>query len=104
MAEKFHLTLGMDAACRRRKETIERFFADDIEKHEMRHTQLHSIFPVAAELGLIFACMSLKKRARWEANHHQFPCRSPLLLFPHFLLKSRDLSALRMLISRLSSG
>ena len=47
----------------RRKETIERVFADAKERHAMRYTRLKSLAKVTAEVTLVFACMNLKKMA-----------------------------------------
>lgn len=47
----------------RRKETIERIFADAKERHAMRYTRLKSLAKVKMEVTLIFACMNLKKMA-----------------------------------------
>jgi len=51
----------------RRKETVERVFADGKEQHGMRHTMLRGIDRVRDELMLKFACMNIKKLAkkRW---------------------------------------
>lgn len=48
---------------KRRKETIERVFADAKEKHGMRYTRLRSVEKITMEVTLIFACMNLKKLA-----------------------------------------
>lgn len=48
---------------KRRKETIERVFADAKEKHGMRFTHLRSLAKVKMEVTLTFACMNLKKLA-----------------------------------------
>ncbi|MHC5375819.1 IS1182 family transposase [Enterococcus sp. LJL120] len=49
----------------RRKETIERVFADSKEKHGMRWTKYRSLEKVARHTMLIFAAMNLKKLATW---------------------------------------
>lgn len=49
-----------------RKETIERVFADAKEKHAMRYTQYRGLAKVKAEATLRFACMNLKKLAKWK--------------------------------------
>ena len=49
-----------------RKETIERVFADAKEKHSMRYTQYRGLAKVKAEATLRFACMNLKKLAKWK--------------------------------------
>ncbi len=50
---------------RRRKETVERVFADAKEKHTMRYTQYRGLAQVANWVELKFAAMNLKKLARW---------------------------------------
>lgn len=49
----------------RRKETIERVFADMKEKHGMRWTTLRGLQKVKAQAMLVAACMNLKKMAKW---------------------------------------
>lgn len=49
----------------RRKETIERVFADCKEKHGMRYTHLRGIAKIKMEAMLTFSCANLKK----IANH-----------------------------------
>ena len=62
----------------RRKETIERIFADAKERHAMRYTRLKSLAKVKMEVTLIFACMNLKKMANmlWKgellASFHRY--------------------------------
>lgn len=48
----------------RRKETIERVFADAKEHHGMRYTHLRGLAKLTMEVTLIFACMNLKKLAK----------------------------------------
>ena len=50
---------------KRRKETIERVFADAKEKHAMRYTQYRGLTQVTNWVKLKFAAMNLKKLARW---------------------------------------
>lgn len=50
-------------AYKRRKETIERVFADAKEQHNMRYTRLRGLDRVTMEITLTFACMNLKKLA-----------------------------------------
>jgi len=64
-AEDFRYGSGMKEVYQKRKETIERVFADAKEKHGMRYTQLRGLARVKAETGLRFACMNLKKLANW---------------------------------------
>lgn len=51
---------------KRRKETIERVFADAKEKHAMRYTQYRGLAQVANWVKLKFAAMNLKKLATWK--------------------------------------
>ncbi|WP_421617453.1 IS1182 family transposase [Brevibacillus sp. TJ4] len=49
----------------KRKETIERVFADMKEKHGMRWTTLRGLEKVTMQAMLVFAAMNLKKMATW---------------------------------------
>ena len=51
---------------KRRKETIERVFADAKEKHAMRYTQYRGLAQVTNWVKLKFAAMNLKKLASWK--------------------------------------
>lgn len=63
MEEADHLRHDRYVKCvyKRRKETIERVFADAKEKHGMRFTNLRGLAKVKMEVTLIFSCMNLKK-------------------------------------------
>lgn len=50
---------------KRRKETIERVFADAKEKHAMRYTQYRGLAQVTKWVKLKFVAMNLKKLATW---------------------------------------
>ena len=52
----------------RRKETIERCFADAKEKYGMRYTQYRGLTQVSKWVRLKFAAMNLKKLAIWKAK------------------------------------
>ncbi|MGQ7279998.1 transposase [Brevibacillus thermoruber] len=54
----------------RRKETIERVFADLKEKHGLRWTTLRGLKKVTMQAMLVFACMNLKKLANrlWKSG------------------------------------
>ncbi len=70
---------------KRRKETIERVFADAKEKHAMRYTQYRGLAQVTNWVKLKFAAMNLKKLAKWKWK--EFYSSFPLLLFaPIFVL------------------
>ena len=49
----------------KRKETIERVFADAKEKHGMRWTTLRGLKKLSMQAMLTFAAMNLKKLATW---------------------------------------
>ena len=66
----------------KRKETIERVFADAKEKHGMRYTHYRGLTQLSKWVRLKFAAMNLKKLARWKAKRlstHSF------LLFAAFM-------------------
>ena len=73
----------------RRKETIERVFADAKEKHAMRYTQYRGLSQVTNWVRLKFAAMNLKKYAihRWNRTHlHDFfTCIFPFFVNLNFL-------------------
>ena len=49
-----------------RKQKIERVFADAKVKHGLRFTQLRGLAKVTMQVTLTFACMNLKKLAKWK--------------------------------------
>ena len=61
----------------RRKETIERVFADAKEKHHMRYTQYRGRAKLRMQILLTFASMNLKKLASWKRKNG---CFLPVLL------------------------
>ena len=56
----------------RRKETIERVFADAKEKHAMRYTQHRGLAQVTNWVRLKLAAMNLKKLATWAWDCPRF--------------------------------
>lgn len=66
--EDIRHTLGMKELYNKRKETIERVFADAKELHGMRYAKHRGISRVKMELSLLFTCMNLKKLAKrlWD--------------------------------------
>ena len=66
LAEDYRHTSKYKEIYERRKETIERVFADAKERHGMRYTQYRGLEKVKAETALRFACMNLKKLAKWK--------------------------------------
>ena len=75
MADDFRYTPDGKASYERRKETIERVFADAKEKHAMRYTHIRGLTRVRSWVGLKFAAMNLKKLAVWAAK---LPSPAPL--------------------------
>ncbi len=69
---------------KKRKETIERVFADAKEKHAMRYTFYRGLAQVSSWVRLKFAAMNIKKLARWKARR---PSRSssPTTSFAYIL-------------------
>ena len=64
-----------------RKQKIERVFADAKVKHGLRYTQLRGLAKVTMQVTLTFACMNLKKLAKWKRR-----TSSPTSFFAPFLL------------------
>ena len=56
----------------KRKETIERVFADAKEKHAMRYTHHRGLAAVTRWVKLKYAAMNLKKLAIWSWNNSVF--------------------------------
>lgn len=52
-----------------RSQTIERVFADAKEKHFMRYTHFRGLARLKMQVLLIFACMNLKKLAKWKKKN-----------------------------------
>ena len=70
----------------RRKETIERVFADAKEKHAMRYTQHRGLARVTTWVRLKFAAMNLKKLAVWSWGK---PCFSHIFWLFHSFMRKR---------------
>ncbi len=69
-----------------RSQTIERVFADAKEKHFMRYTQFRGLARLKMQVLLTFACMNLKKLARWKKKNGLLPSAFLMLLLKiHFL-------------------
>lgn len=64
-AEKIRYSEYHATHYKRRKETIERVFADAKEKFGARFTRLKGIKKVQDEMCLVFTCMNLKKISNW---------------------------------------
>ncbi|MED1909580.1 transposase, partial [Brevibacillus laterosporus] len=67
-ADHLRHTLKNKEIYSKRKETIERVFADLKEKHGLRWTTLRGIKKVTMQVMLVFASMNLKKLATWLWN------------------------------------
>jgi len=67
MEEAEHLrdSYDIEQIYAKRKETIERVFADAKEKHGMRWTNLRGLKKLSMQAMLTFAAMNLKKLATW---------------------------------------
>ena len=63
----------------KRKETIERVFADAKEKHAMRYTHHRGLAAVTRWVKLKYAAMNLKKLAIWSWNRSVFSALFALL-------------------------
>jgi transposase len=92
LAEDFRYTPQGKASYAKRKETIERVFADAKEKHAMRYTHLRGLTRVRSWVGLKFAAMNLKKLAIWVAKS---PLKPLFYLFSHFINRLNPLPLLR---------
>ena len=71
LADDARYTPKYQSLYRRRKETIERVFADAKEKHAMRYTQYRGLAQVTNWVKLKFAAMNLKKLAtrKWKRKN-----------------------------------
>jgi len=56
-----------------RGQTIERVFADAKEKHFMRYTYYRGLAKLRVQALLTFACMNLKKLAKWKKRNGMLP-------------------------------
>ena len=74
-----------------RKETIERVFGDAKEKHGMRYTNYRGLAKVTAETALRFACMNLKKLAKWKKKNGILPFKyyDKFFVFSNFIREAR---------------
>lgn len=66
LAEDYRHTQEYRDIYKLRSETIERVFADAKEKHAMRYTRLRGLQKVKMQVTITFACMNLKKLAKWK--------------------------------------
>jgi len=71
LAEDYRHTKKYKDLYEKRKETIERVFADAKEKHSMRYTFYRGLAQVSKWVKLKFACMNLKKMALHIRKNHQ---------------------------------
>ena len=70
---------------KKRKETIERVFAEAKERHCLRYTNYRGLAKVTMHVALIFSCLNLKKLARRKGYLFIF--------FLFLLLKVKKMSA-----------
>ena len=73
LTEEVRLSPTGKEVYQRRKETIERVFADAKEKHFMRYTHFRGLAKLKMQALLTFACMNLKKLARWKKRKGLLP-------------------------------
>ena len=73
LMEQLRRTQRGKALYAKRKETIERVFADAKEKHAMRYTHHRGLARVSNWVRLKFAAMNLKKLASWAWLSSHFP-------------------------------
>ncbi|MCL2752406.1 MAG: IS1182 family transposase [Firmicutes bacterium] len=66
LAEDVRYSPDGKAVYAKRRETIERVFADAKEKHCMRYTHYRGLAKLKMQVLLTFACMNLKKIAKWK--------------------------------------
>lgn len=83
LAEDARYTPEYQAVYKRRKETIERVFADVKEKHGMRWTPYRGLNQVMNWVRLKFTAMNLKKLAKWKWRDRH-PSLSYVIFFPLF--------------------
>ncbi len=72
LVEQIRKTALGKALYAKRKETIERVFADAKEKHAMRYTHHRGLARVTSWVRLKYAAMNLKKLANWSWNSSFF--------------------------------
>ncbi len=68
--EEIRHTIGSKEIYNKRKETIERIFADCKESHCLRFTRLRGLNKNQHQVLNIFSCHNLKKMAIWSWNKH----------------------------------
>lgn len=88
-----------------RSQTIERVFADAKEKHFMRYTHFRGLVRLKMQVLLTFACMNLKKLAKWKKINGLLLSDSSILL-PIILFITQMITRYRKIafpIPRLSS-
>ena len=86
MAEDIRHTPGYKVLYEKRKETIERVFADAKEKHSMRYTLYKGLAQVTNWVRLKFAAMNLKKYAmrKWDIDGKEHFYLDICCFFPFF--------------------
>jgi len=101
LAEDYRHTPQYKEIYDRRKETVERVFADAKEKHGMRYTRLRGLQKVSMQVTLTFACMNLKKLAKWKRKNRPKAAISHLLyrLFAYLSDKKCYMRCMRHFLS-----
>ncbi|HZK21090.1 MAG TPA: IS1182 family transposase [Oscillospiraceae bacterium] len=84
LAEDFRHTTKGKEIYKRRKETIERVFADSKVNHGLRYTQYRGLSRLKMQVLLTFSCMNLKKLAKWKRINGS-PAPPPSSFYPLLL-------------------
>lgn len=85
-----------------RKQKIERVFADAKVKHGLRYTQLRGLAKVTMQVTLTFACMNLKKLAKWKRKTLSFTSFFSFFSLFRFLSQSCTLKSAHTLAGALA--
>ena len=80
LAEQIRKTQRGKEIYAKRKETVERVFADAKEKHAMRYTQHRGLARVTNWVRLKYAAMNLKKLANWSWSNSVYSLLQRLLI------------------------
>lgn len=94
--EDIRHTTGIKEIYQKRKETIERVFADAKEKHGMRYTQYRGLAKVKMELTLLFSCMNLKKMATWKWKSREYYTLNIQCLLKNILIGQNGFKAIAL--------
>lgn len=95
--EEIRHTLGSKDIYDKRKETIERVFADCKESHGLRYTRLRGLKKNQNQALIIFACHNLKRMAKWS---WYFTQKTPIsFIFCDYITNLFDLTLKKVILS-----